>query len=809
MRRSFLSVLVLASLIVGVESCKKGDTGPAGPAGPTGAAGANGAAGAAGATGVKGADGTIIRTGTGAPTAATPGAINDFYLDTNTGILYGPRTATAYPTTGVSLRGATGANGANGATGAAGANGANGATGATGAAGTNFIAGPNAPTGGQGKDGDTYFATTTSTLYGPKVAGAWPATGTAIGVTATPRVFFLDVKLDGDPINTIATFHDTALTLDPSRYIQSSHTLNRVDVEQRIAGYPGWSSFNGREVLFTDVALTTTGQYLMVPTANADFLTAPGGVENVVGRTFVYTKDPKNAKYVAIIRRAGQLAGLTMTTNPSNPLPATASPNPVNIPASGVPYAGGGLRYGRAATAITPANIAQAIIDLGLTASDAQPVQQYTFSLDDYTRLTSSPTTPGGTSTYNALCYWMYAEAAHSTGAGSPDINNKSFAINSLVDFFPVWMKAAQVNTGSLSDYIVKKTYNFNTGSFYRNTTLNAAGSAMIDPLAKAWSASRATGSIDFHFMYGTPAGHAAAGNMASQGSINPALTTNPGATVFVPGVTGSVAAKQYAPGAVTLAGPYATNPMAYGAPIVAPAASYPTYNVQNLYNTWISLNDDGVSGNPGGTIGGGNGSGAANDYNTVNGAHGDVYFLTTPAYEYSTFVAVNGGTSFPVTSPYGNYNVPAPTTTPEYPYTGIWLQNGVLQVNYNVYNGGTGLRLTGPEGTLGAGATIPFGATPYSYNWTGPKGYIGASGVAPNAATYWPVSATTGGSYTDGPWPSNQNTACEGYYFKGVFIPTSTPRTDDIIIKLKIQTIPSNNPTDAPIQLKAGNKVK
>lgn len=808
MRRSFLSVLVLASLIVGVESCKKGDTGPAGPAGPAGATGAQGA---------TGKDGTSFRYGANNPTA-TDGNVNDFWLNTSTSTLFGPKTTTGWPATGVSLKGATGATGATGAagtgggtgggTGATGATGATGPTGAAGAAGSKVLVGANAPTATDGAVGDVWFATSTSTVYGPKTAAGW-GTGAAIGVTATPRVWFLDVKLDGDPINTITTFHDTALTLDPTRYIQSSHTLNRVDVEQRIAGYPGWSSFNGREILFTDAALTATGQYLMVPKENQDFLSAAGGPENTVGRTFIYTKDPKNAKYVAIIRRAGQIAGLTMTTNPANPLPATAQPNPVNIPASGVPYAGGGLRYGRGATAITAAHIAQAITDLGLVASDAQPIQQYTFSQDDYNRLTSSPTTPGGTSTYNALCYWMYAEAAHSTGAGSPDINNKNFAINSLVDFFPVWMKAAQVNTGDLSDFVVKKTYNFNTGQFYKNTTLNAAGSALIDPMAKAWSAARATGSIDFHFMYGTPSGHAATNNMASQGSINPALTTNPGATTFVPGVTGSVAAKQYAPGAVTLAGPYATNPMAYGAPIVAPAASYPTYNVQNLYNTWVSLNDAGVSGNPGGTIGGGNGSGAANDYNTVNGAHGDVYFLTTPAYEFSTFVAVNGGTSFPVTSPYGNYTVPAPSTTPEYPYTGIWLQNGVLQVNYNVYNGGTGLRLTGAEGTVGTGATLPFGATQYSYSWTGPKGYIGASGIAPNAGAYWPLSTATGGSYTDGPWPSNQNTACEGYYFKGSFIPTSTPRTNETIIKLKIQTIPSANAGDPAIQLKAGNKVK
>ncbi|MCH5684771.1 hypothetical protein LWM68_11180 [Niabella sp. W65] len=262
--------------------------------------------------------------------------------------------------------------------------------------------------------------------------------------------------------------------------------------------------------------------------------------------------------------------------------------------------------------------------------------------------------------------------------------------------------------------------------------------------------------------------------------------------------------ARQYAPGTVTTLGPWATNTTT-GAPTVTPAASFPAYNVQNLYNTWISLDDAGVSGNPGATIGGGTGSGAANDYSLENGAHGDVYFLTPPAYEFGTFTAYNGGAQFSVADPaYGTYNVPAPSTTNAYPYTGIWLQNGYLQVNYRVYNGGTTLRnvTAVPAGVVFNGTT---GADAYSYNWTGPKGYIGGTGIVPTPT--WPV-ATTGGSYFDGPWPGNQNTACQGYYFSGKFIPASTKR-NDVIIKLKIQTIPSNNPNDAPIILKAGNQVK
>ncbi|MCH5684770.1 hypothetical protein LWM68_11175 [Niabella sp. W65] len=366
-------------------------------------------------------------------------------------MLYGPKTSangdSNWPATGVSLRGATGANGtngtngANGATGAAGANGATGATGATGANGTSFLSGPNAPTGGQGNLGDTYFATTSSMVYGPKTAAGW-GSGVAIGVTATPRVFFLDVTLNGGTeFGKISTYSDTALVIDTDRgIIASSDALNRIDIEQRIAHYPGWSSFNGREILFNDVALTNTNQLFMVPTQASD-------LNNTVGRTFVYTKDPRNAKYVAIIRRAGELAGLTMTTNPANPLPATAQPNPVTIPSSGVPYGGGGLRFGIASpvsSAAVQAQIGQAIIDLGLTSSDALPVVSYTFSVDDSIRLTRNATT-GGPGTYNSLCYWMYAEASHSDGTGTANINNKTFAIGSLVDFFTVWKKLLQL----------------------------------------------------------------------------------------------------------------------------------------------------------------------------------------------------------------------------------------------------------------------------------------------------------------------------------------------------------------------------
>lgn len=80
----------------------QGPEGPQGPQGPAGPAGEDGADGA------QGADGRTILSGSGAPT--TQGEDGDFYLDTATSTLYGPKNVT-WPA-GVSLIGPAGADGA-------------------------------------------------------------------------------------------------------------------------------------------------------------------------------------------------------------------------------------------------------------------------------------------------------------------------------------------------------------------------------------------------------------------------------------------------------------------------------------------------------------------------------------------------------------------------------------------------------------------------------------------------------------------------------------------------------------------------
>ena len=74
-----------------------GDTGYTGLAGATGATGAQGdtgttgLAGATGAVGDTGIPGTRIYSGSGYPPNPDVGIIGDYYLDTNAGILYGPK----------------------------------------------------------------------------------------------------------------------------------------------------------------------------------------------------------------------------------------------------------------------------------------------------------------------------------------------------------------------------------------------------------------------------------------------------------------------------------------------------------------------------------------------------------------------------------------------------------------------------------------------------------------------------------------------------------------------------------------------
>lgn len=144
----------------GSVTCHNASTGQLGPC--TGVVGATGATGPTGATGAAGATGPAGPTGVGTTGAAGP-------------------TGAQGPT------GPTGPTGA-GTPGVDGATGATGATGTPGATGAGMLTGTGAPAAGVGNNGDFYFDNATTTLYGPKAAGAWPSGVSLIGPTGAQGV---------------------------------------------------------------------------------------------------------------------------------------------------------------------------------------------------------------------------------------------------------------------------------------------------------------------------------------------------------------------------------------------------------------------------------------------------------------------------------------------------------------------------------------------------------------------------------------------------------------------------------------------
>lgn len=132
-----------------------------------------GGIGPTGPAGADGADGNTVLNGAVAPT--TEGVDGDFYIDTAANLIYGPKAAGVWPA-GVSLVGPQGPTGLTGPAGADGADGADGVDGRT------VLNGAVPPTT-EGVDGDFYIDTATSTIYGPKAAGAWPAGVALVGPT--------------------------------------------------------------------------------------------------------------------------------------------------------------------------------------------------------------------------------------------------------------------------------------------------------------------------------------------------------------------------------------------------------------------------------------------------------------------------------------------------------------------------------------------------------------------------------------------------------------------------------------------------
>jgi hypothetical protein len=124
-----------------------GEPGPMGPEGPQGPPGPQGITGPQGAPGVPGTTG---QQGPPGPVGGT--------------VAQGPQ----------GVKGDTGAQGVQGPKGDTGATGATGPAGPSGA--STFVAGTGVPTAATGIDGAIYLDVSNGRMYGPKAAGAWPAT---------------------------------------------------------------------------------------------------------------------------------------------------------------------------------------------------------------------------------------------------------------------------------------------------------------------------------------------------------------------------------------------------------------------------------------------------------------------------------------------------------------------------------------------------------------------------------------------------------------------------------------------------------
>lgn len=162
-KHNFLLLFLSFALLVAVGVSCDAPAAVEGPAGPKGEQGPVGPAGE---------DGSMMYADEGAPTDDI-GKVGDYYLDQNTGGLYGPKTDEGWNNNPIIvLMGEDGQDGADGQ---------DGTDGTDGEDGSRIYAGDGPPSEDLGKAGDFYLDKTNYDLYGPKAAFAmigtsfWPA----------------------------------------------------------------------------------------------------------------------------------------------------------------------------------------------------------------------------------------------------------------------------------------------------------------------------------------------------------------------------------------------------------------------------------------------------------------------------------------------------------------------------------------------------------------------------------------------------------------------------------------------------------
>lgn len=135
--KKYLFVLAVATATI-LGCGKDGEIGPQGPQGEKGE------------QGIKGVDGTVIHSGTSAPSASI-GKVGDYYINLSTRELYGAKTSNGWGNP-VSLKGEKGDPGNDG---------------------SKIYSGETTPPEDLGKLGDYYFWTQELALFGPKTSSGW------------------------------------------------------------------------------------------------------------------------------------------------------------------------------------------------------------------------------------------------------------------------------------------------------------------------------------------------------------------------------------------------------------------------------------------------------------------------------------------------------------------------------------------------------------------------------------------------------------------------------------------------------------
>ncbi|WP_321296354.1 hypothetical protein [Marinifilum fragile] len=141
-KKLYYFLVAVFALSISMTACS-GDDGDIGPDGPEGKQGIQGEVGPAGA------DGSVIYSGEGNPLDET-GVTGDYYLDSTTGMIYGPKKNddSWNEVDSFSLKGANGQDGQNG---------------------SKILSGYDTPSNSIGNIGDYYLDKETYTLFGPKL----------------------------------------------------------------------------------------------------------------------------------------------------------------------------------------------------------------------------------------------------------------------------------------------------------------------------------------------------------------------------------------------------------------------------------------------------------------------------------------------------------------------------------------------------------------------------------------------------------------------------------------------------------------